>query len=180
MAAVALRFSAMAVNRNLRHPAIIPASQWTPDRFFMAVGAQNPHVFRIPHQIPVSNIGWVRCMLEMGDRGHLILGRKRHSFLGWVIACWTVVADLAIYAPFNDDTHHLVVFMCFLVNAGRPFGVDFLMARLAGCRALVFRQLGRNLRYRGTAVVTVLVKRILYGRKFCSCSDHCNYRNQCQ
>ena len=119
-------------------------------------------------------------MFEMGDRGHLILDGKRHSLFGGVIARRAVVADLAVDTRFNDGAHHLVVLVRFLVNAGRPFGVDFLMARLAGRRALMFRQFGRNLRYRGTAVVTVLVKRILYGQKFCSCGDYCNYRNQCQ
>jgi len=41
----------------------------------------------------------------------------------------------------------------------------------------MFRQLGRNLRYRGATVVTVLVKCILYGQKFCGCGNHCDYRN---
>ncbi|MDO8291412.1 MAG: hypothetical protein Q7T29_00890 [Gallionella sp.] len=153
----------MTVNRNLGYPGFILAPQWAPDRFFMTVGAQNPHVFRIPHQIPVRDIGWMRCMLEMGDCGYLILDRKRHRFLGWMIARRAVMADLAVDAPLNDGAHHLIVLVCFPVNAGRPFGVDFLMARLAGCGALMFRQFGRNLRYRGTAVVAVLMKRILYG-----------------
>src|SRR3990172_2928989 len=180
VAAVALCFSAMTVHRNLGYPAFILAPQWAPDRFFMEVGAQNPHVFRVTHQIPVRDIGRMRCMLEMGNCGYLILDRKRHRFLGWMIARRAVMADLAVDTSLNDGANHLIVLVRFPVNAGRPFGVDFLMARLARRRTLVLRKFGRNLRYRGTAVVAVLMKRILYDRKFCSCSDHCNYRNQCQ
>jgi hypothetical protein len=66
VAAVAA-LSAMAVNRNLRHPAIILPLNGRPTVFWQLV--LNPHVFGSASD-SVSNIGSLRCMLEMGDRGH--------------------------------------------------------------------------------------------------------------
>jgi hypothetical protein len=176
----ALGVAAVTLDYNLGYTNRILAPQWAPYHFLMAVSTQNPHILRIAHQVTVRRIGWVCPRFAIGEGSHLIFNGKRHSLFGRMVTRRTVVANFTIDTRLNDHTHHSAILVGFLVNAGRPLGIDFLMARLAGRRALVLRKFGSDLRYRGTAVMAVLVKRILSEESSCGYSNDRNNRNQRQ
>src|SRR3972149_8123018 len=98
-----------------------------PGYFFMAVKANTPHIFRTQQQLLARNIGWMNFMFTMDDRSHLILYRKRHSFFGWVITCWSIVTNLTIGTIFIDNSLNYTFSGCFPVNAFCPFGVHLFM-----------------------------------------------------
>src|SRR5450756_2364757 len=68
----------------------------------MAVEAQTTHILRTQQQLPARHIGRMNFMFKMGDRGNPILDRKRHGFLGRMIACRTSVTNFTTRAIFKD------------------------------------------------------------------------------